>query len=474
VDDALEVYDRALRTFERVAISREEILRTARALRAPAVRGGAAAEAAATAPLRPTALVFRLPAGDPAGTLLLSAPLDQPSDSAYERLALKPGKEIRVGRRPGAFPFRWVFQDAAGQTRASGSTWADLPDTVIDIEPRAPRPRAAPPAAQAPGDGRRRVFVLIPDCGDWRLIQYLRTRGDLPTHDFLLERGFRAVLLSRPAFTGAAMEALVWPARGRQLTFVGLLNRMGLELAGLASVGENPLGFLDPLLPESESLFERIGAGERTALNLLFTHGHVRAGRHAELVGPHGARRRLDELRALRPLRPDEAAELPPGLQAPKYRAEVHKLAAELDAAVELARAGEVDLLMLRIEPLDLMTHGFLPEVARPGQDDGQATLFWAYRYIDARLREVYEALDADDVLIVMSDHGIRTALEHDEDAFFVAVGSGVPRGRAGGQPHLRGVPRLVAELLGVDAADWPDAGIAPWARPVLRAGTPR
>jgi hypothetical protein len=265
------------------------------------------------------------------------------------------------------------------------------------------------------------------------------------------------------------MEALVWPARGRQVTFVGLMNRLGLELAGLADVGDNPLAFLDPLLPDSESLFDRIGAGPHTALNLLFTHGHVRAGRHAELVGPHGQRRQLSHIRALRPLRADEGADLPPGLQVPKYRAEVHKMAAELDAAVELARGSEVDALLLRVEPLDLITHGFFPEIARPAQDDGRGALFWAYRYLDARLREVYEALDADDILIAMSDHGIRTALEHDEAAFFVAVGAGVPHGRAGGSPHLRGLPRVVADLLGVEA-DWPDTGIAPWARPASAA----
>jgi hypothetical protein len=144
-------------------------------------------------------------------------------------------------------------------------------------------------------------------------------------------------------------------------------------------------------------------------------------------------------------------------------------MAAELDAAVELARAGEVDLLLLRVEPLDILTHGFFTELMRPMQDDGEATLLWAYRYIDRRLREVTQALDADDVLIVMSDHGIRTALEHDESAFFVAVGAGLPAGRVPGRPHLRGVPQLLAELLGVPA-DWPETGLAAALAPTRRA----
>jgi hypothetical protein len=455
IGEALEVYDRAVERFEHILISREEIQRTASASRLSDL----------TRPDEKRAIEFRLPDGAPPGELLLSPPLDGPADGDYERLRIRPGGKARARRVPGAFPFRWVYRDGQGRALASGSTWADRPHNEIAIEPRAPRPVEFEAPVQPPGDGRRRVFVVIPDCEDWRLIQYLRARGELPMHDWLLARGRRAVLESVPAFTGAAMESLVWPRKLERATFVGALNRIGLEVAGLASVGRNPLGFLAPVLPEAESIFERVGAGEHVALNLLFSHGQVDAGRNAELVGPRGQRSRLEGLRAARPLRADEAQGLPVGLQALRYAAEVHKMAAGLDAAVELAKAGRVDLLLLRIEPLDILTHGFFTELMRPMQDDGEPTLLWAYRYIDRRLREVAQALDADDVLIVMSDHGIRTALEHDEDAFFVAVGSGISHGRVPGQPHLRGVPQLLAALLGVPA-DWPEtglvAGIAP------------
>jgi hypothetical protein len=449
ISAALEVYERAIQRFPHLLISRDEILRSASAGRLSDL----------LAPDEPHAIEFELPGDADPGEVLLSPPLDQPPDTPYERLAIRAGGKAHARRIPGKFPFRWVYRDAQGRTRASGSTWADRPSTQIQVQPVEPRTRDFDPPRPAAGDGRRRVFVLIPDCEDWRLIQYLRARGDLPMHDWLLERGQRAVLESIPAFTGAAMESLVWPRKQERATLLGLVNRMGLELAGLASVGRNPFGFLAPLLPESESVFERVGAGERVALNLLFSHGHVEAGHHAELIGPHGRVRRIESVRAARPLRPDESADLPEKLRVPRVPAEVHKMAAELDAAVEIARAREVDLLLLRIEPLDLLTHSFFTELMRPMQDNGEATLLWGYRYIDARLRAVAEALDADDVLIVMSDHGIRTALEHEEDAFFVAVGAGIPHGRVPGKPHLRGVPRLLAELLGVPT-DWPDTGL--------------
>ena len=92
------------------------------------------------------------------------------------------------------------------------------------------------------------------------------------------------------------------------------------------------------------------------------------------------------------------------------------------------------------------------------------------YRYIDARLADVYAGLDEDDIFIVMSDHGIRTAMEHAREALFVMAGTGVPVGRADGSPALGGVPRVLADLLGV-AVDWPDTGLAPWA--LAAAGAP-
>jgi phosphopentomutase len=73
----------------------------------------------------------------------------------------------------------------------------------------------------------------------------------------------------------------------------------------------------------------------------------------------------------------------------------------------------------------------------------------------------LHAALDADDLLVVMSDHGIRTAMEHDENALFILTGPGVPVARLAGTPSLRGVPRALAQLLGVETA-WPDAGLAP------------
>ena len=108
---------------------------------------------------------------------------------------------------------------------------------------------------------------------------------------------------------------------------------------------------------------------------------------------------------------------------------------------------------------MDLFTHGQFPQTVAGTQDDGDAILYRAYRYVDLRLGELWSALDGNDVLVVMSDHGARTALEHDRAALFIAAGGGVEPGRIPGRPDLRGVPRLIADFFGV-ATEWPDEGL--------------
>lgn len=449
-EEALRIHDRAARRYELPGLSRDQIVQEQRV---------AGLTARPDAPSHGT-LVFRLAAGLGAGELWLSPAPDAPPDAAFERHALGPDGVLRIDRRLAVAPQRWVFTQGA-HVVASGSAWPVVGgETPIGIRAAvAAAPRVAPFRPQpGPADGRRRVFLVLPDCGDWRLVQYLRARGELPVLDAMLARGRRAVLESDPPVTAAAMEKLVWPERGRHRSVLGDINRLGLELGGLASVGQNPLGFLAAVLPESRSLFDVVGSGPHVATNLLFSHGGIDAGRHGSRVGPHGARGAEPARSAWRELRPEEQAIYRSALSE-RGRDHARTIAAELDAAVAIARAGEVDLLLLRLEPLDLLTHELFGELVGTQQDDGRSALLDAYRYIDGRVGELWNALDADDVLIVMSDHGARTALEHSRDALFVGVGGGIAPGRVPGRPELAGVPRELAALFGHETT-WPGTGV--------------
>ena len=455
--EALASYDREHARHPLAGLTREELERSAAPIaHGPGARGR---------------LRFSAPTAPAGSALRVSPEPGAPADAEYIALALDRSGAAVLEREPDEAPLRWVLRDPAGRTIASGTQRFVLgEERIVAIAPQPPTGRSAPPRERRPGDGHRRVAVVILDCGDWRIARYLIERGELPALAQLLAEGHRAVLRSEPPLTAAAMDALVFPTRQASPSFVGLLHQYGTEIAGLSSVGQNPLDALDWVLPEAADLFSIVGAGTRSAANLLFSHGAIRAGRHAEVTGPEGGHRQLELGATARDLTPAERERFPLLAQVHAERDAIHlrTIAAELDAAREIARTGEIDLWLLRVEPLDILTHAHFAETMREGQDDGGRLLFEVYRYLDSRLPEVDAGLDQDDVLVVMSDHGIRTAMEHSPHALFVAVGPGVPPGRAPGEPDLRGVARALADLLGVATA-WPDSGVAPFAATLAR-----
>jgi hypothetical protein len=453
--DALALFDAESALLSGSGLTRAEI---ARAARMQELAGSEPAERIGT-------LAFRVAGARSGDVLWLSPEPDAAADEPYQRHAVPADGRVEVRRSEGISPQRYVLRGADGRVRASGTVSPVAGARAqVDVTPR--RDAAVLPAVartRAPGDGRRRVALVLLDCADWRIAGYLRARGELPHFDALLRDGHRAVLDSDPPLTAAALESLVWPEREGGGSLVGVVHRMGVELAGLESVGRNPFDLLRWVLPESSDLFATLGAGERRAANLLFAHGGIRAGRNGEVHGPHGAQNLTPLGRAERELEGDERTRFPEltALHDERDRHLVNAIAAELDIALRLARERELDLFALRVEPLDILTHAHFSESVADGQDDGAGLLFSVYRYLDARIAEVDAALDADDVLIQMSDHGIRTAMEHSRDAIFVAAGGGLTPGRAAGRPALRGVARVTADLLGV-ATRWPETGIAP------------
>ena len=243
----------------------------------------------------------------PGDVILLSPDAGAAPDGDYEVYPVPRDGVVTARRSAGIAPQRWVVRDARGRVRASGTTSpAPGHEVTVPVEGGDPRDPLAAVHARRPADGRRRVALLLLDGADWRIAQYLRTRGELPVFDALLRRGHRAVLDSDPPLTAAALESLVWPRRHGAASFAGIVHQLGAELAGLASVGDNPAEPLAWLLPEHANLFEVVGAGDLSAANLLFSHGGIRAGRHEIVSGPYGARRRIPLSKSSRDLNTDE------------------------------------------------------------------------------------------------------------------------------------------------------------------------
>jgi hypothetical protein len=406
VDEALTSFDRGRQRFELAGLSRAELERAAAHQELDAEPGRR----------RTARLRFAIADPPPGARLWLSPGPDAPVDASYAQLVVPESGVVEIERALDVAPVRWVLRTADGLLVGSGSATPRAGElSEVAVAPHAARARELASLERRPADGRRRVAMLLLDCADWRVVQYLRSRGDLPVLSALLETGHRAVLDSDPPLTAAALESLVWPERSGPLSTVGVLHRFGVGLAGLSSVGENPLRGLAWLLPEARNLFSVLGAGPTAAANLLFAHGGIDSGRHALVTGPQGRERSVPLSTSARDLDAAERAHFPALAALARERDLVHlrTIAAELDVAVEILQRKTVDLLALRVEPLDILTHAHFADSVRAGQDDGAGLLFSVYRYIDARLLEVHDSLDDDDVLIVMSDHGARTAMEH-------------------------------------------------------------
>jgi hypothetical protein len=410
--------------------------------------------------------------------LYLSPDNNQAVDGGWEEVVVDASGVARARRSLGVAPARWVYRTDE-RLFASGTVWPPTSGEAT-VEFRVHEPGT--PIAQldlAPGrpaDGRRGVWVVVLDGGDWRVSSYLRQRGDMPVLHSLLLDGWRAGTLQQPPFTAAAMKALTSPGARESATVAGRVHELGIELAGLSSIGTNPFRPLEALLPAGTDLFAVLGAGELSVGNMLFSHGAVEAGRNLAVQGPHGAVGNLEVGPQKRPLTPEEL-EVAPGWSAtsPRYPVTlplVQTGAAQFDSVVQIIEEHKVDVLLFRLESLDIVTHGNFAAIARTAQDDGDGALFSYYRYIDLRLGQVARAMDGDDVLIVMSDHGIRTSMEHAPVAMFVAWGNGIPAGRVHGRPELYGISRVIADLAGVPTA-WPDTGVAPWAADWHAGATP-
>jgi len=301
---------------------------------------------------------------------------------------------------------------------------------------------------------------------------YGLARGQLPVFNYLINRGLSGVLHSEPAFTAVAMRKLVHPSTPKIFTVTSLIHEIGDELAGLSSIGANPFSAASLLMPKTPHFFEYMAKAGVSSSNLLFTHGGVQAGRHAKVYLKNGKIRDQGFSIAQRPLSKEELLLVDPKNIMGKHRHLAQSMAALFDGTLSIIGDKSIDLSLIRIEDLDLLTHRYFDDEILNGQDDGERLLFRNYRYIDRRLGEVVEAMDEDDTLIVMSDHGIHTFMKHDPRALFIMTTPGLlSLKHVEGTPLLDGVPRLLARLFNVEQ-DWPSSNLEDYLPKINNAQT--
>jgi hypothetical protein len=325
-------------------------------------------------------LVFDVTDLQPGDRLLLSPPPSAPVDADYKEAEVEGVGRVEVTRGVGVDPQRWVLKDAADNTLGSGAVWP-VPGSPVSVEIARRSPSPGPPVYRSeshPADGRRRVFVAILDCADWRLIQYLRHRGELPALDYLLRLGQRSVLISDPPFTAAAMRSIASPAVQGVSSFMSLLYQLGTEIEGLNFIGTNPFEPLRWVTPAGGDLFTVLGGTQVAVVNMLHSYGPIQAGRNAQMIGPFGQVREISGLRGSRLLSPDERQRYPGLLDVDDAsRGLIEEMVADFDALDSLVARGDADLVMLRVASLDVFTHAHFAQVVTSGQD---RAVRWARR----------------------------------------------------------------------------------------------
>lgn len=369
---------------------------------------------------------------------------------------------VRIQRTPDDHPFRWVWRSADGGLCGSGNLWPlsgrsqTVPLVRADFCPQPETLAVSQPAA----DGRIRIVAVLLDSAEWRIVRLLQARGDLPLFDHLEAEGVVGPIESRPPFTAAALELILHPENRGQASIASLMHSLGREIEGLNFVGTNPLRGLEWFLPERTSSLERLAEHRRIA-SVLRSFGSLADGRQAEILGPGGQRELLRGFGSSRPLTPAEAAAFGPGIETADGDL-VAEMAADFDTIENLVARSDLDLVLFRVASFDIITHSTLLQANRPDQPHDTDFLLSTYRYADRRLGAIFRQLDADDVLIVFSDHGAKTALEHHPSALFFAGGGNVPHQPLEGQPHILGLTRLFADLWQLDS-DLPATGLERW-----------
>jgi hypothetical protein len=395
----------------------------------------------------------------------------QAFDARYTELPIE-GPVVVVAREVLGSPTHWVVRDAEG-LRASGTVWVSAGETVpVRVKPQPPRKTPPVVVDVPPADGRRHALVLLLDSVDWRIARYAMTRGDMPALASLVQRGASAVIRSTPPSTSAALAKLQNPGP-RPRTLAAFLVEISQQLAVASGSEEAAPSALNAFVTDRGGLPEALAARDLSTALLLRGHGAIKARTTGSVITPDGAGEPIpwarfasldDEVRGRWEAEKKPLLERVPEERRERLGRQLDQWFTELTAmfdSTELAWArDDVDLVLAHVDPTDFVAHVTYGDYARAGQDDGHNAMLAVYRAVDARIARLLPRVDADDLLVVVSDHGTQSSFVHAEEAFFAAVGPGIEAHRMEGEPRFRTVPSLLAHYFGGPEPTWPSGGV--------------
>lgn len=401
----------------------------------------------------PSAIEMQL-AGDVPLTLALSPPEEQ---RHLPPVLLPASTAFRLSRAAEVMPLWTELRDDDGASRGGAAL---LPAPGEDLRTTL---RATPPTrvastlkAPRPGDGRRRVYAVLLDGGDWRVWRGADLLLGAPFLRHVDRAAVRGRLLSSPPQTATAIAKIVRPSTGAITSFLEDMHALGVQSAQVLD-GDNLFAPLSLLLPDRPDVFEALARGGRSSVNLLLKKASIDPGRVDMITRPDSTRVPFARPPRFRVLRPDELALLPEGKIPADAEYDFTEVAGAFDALEAAIRDPSLDFAMVHVDGTDTLAHTTGNELRRAHGSTPPALLS-LYRYVDHRLAAVLPQVDEDDVLVVFSDHGIQNAVEHDEQALFLALGGGIEPATFDDVVPLDGIPHLLLSLLNVDAEGYSPA----------------
>jgi hypothetical protein len=355
----------------------------------------------------------------------------------------------------GDLPFSAFVQDVPG--RFEGTALAHAVFSLengksaaeVHLLPLGPRShmQSETELLKRPADGRRRVLALWPDGLSWMLLNTYIRRGWMPNARRLTESGTRFRMRStEPPYTSTAYQQMVNLDAGvRASSSTSFLSTLAIQLKGIP--------FLDSLFPDSVAtasnvpgnIFNVLGSNGVRAVNLVFNDRYLFAGNDLmdnsghtvkakeQFEGRFDVHRSLDNattneiLRHCLEVDPEEEAERWGRLRdASALAMGLRNSEEKLQAGLDVWRDLDPDFLLLRLPAVDILSHYY---VGGLWEDPLPSLLAETYRHVDRVLGILWKQLDADDTIILVSDHGILATSNHHWSCILIGAGPGLEEG---------------------------------------------
>jgi hypothetical protein len=290
-------------------------------------------------------------------------------------------------------------------------------------------------------DGRQRVLAIWPDCGSWQILKMYAKAGRLPNIERVIQRSRSWEMIStNPPFTATAYLAMITLGDRDRDDEVGVLQATMMQLNGLP--------FLDSVIPDGlvgsssteRSLFDSLGQAGISWSSLVFDDAHL------ETADDHTGIVFNQPLYAQNSVQTDFERLSQAADERVRWYLEHSNEKAIL--ASSTWDQGGPDFMLVRFPGVDLASHRFYSEFEEHPEE---GPLLQVYEHLDALVGYLREALDEDDVLIFLTDHGIQDTLAHHRSCFLFLEDPKLPGRQYHGTVPIRTFSSFVLSRFGIE-----------------------